>query len=335
MDGGDGPTQAPVPTIDLAAPDAEVAAQICTACREVGFFALVGHGISRGQRDAVFAASARFFALPREEKMALHTSTNSHNRGWTPMGEQTFRRDKQTQGDTKEGFYIGRDISDSHPLAGTPLHGPNIWPREELLPGWRATMEAYFQVAGNLALRLTRLLALSLGLPAHALDDKFDQPIQVLRLLHYDAVPSALDDSGCGVFACGEHTDWGVLTLLLTDENPGLQILLKSGEWVDIAPQPDALIVNLGDMLERWTNGIYRSTPHRVLNVNGDERYSVPFFLEPNFHAVIECLPPCREEKGGEVPEKFAPATCGELLVAKHAATHADYIPKHPAAPRS
>jgi isopenicillin N synthase-like dioxygenase len=312
-----------IPTIDLAQSDDAIVPQIRAACRDVGFFKLVGHGISHAERAELYAASAQFFALPLAEKRKVHTSTNTYNRGWTPLGEQIFQPDKQTQGDTKEGFYMGREIDSTHTLAGTPLHGPNVWPSDEALPGFRRTMEGYFAHVAGIAMRLVRLLAMSLGLQPGALDDKFQEPIQVLRLLHYSDQLSAVDDKGEGVFACGEHTDWGVLTLLSTDETPGLQIRLKDGEWLTVTPQPDALIVNIGDQLERWTNGLYRSTPHRVLNTSGQERYSVPFFLEPSFHAVIECLPTCLQETGGVA--LFPPTTCGEWLLAKHKGTHAEF----------
>jgi isopenicillin N synthase-like dioxygenase len=314
----------PIPTIDLSCTqDDEIAVQLRAACRDVGFFMLVGHGCKEELRRAVYSASAQFFALPTHVKQTVHTSTNTYNRGWTPLGEQTLCPEKQTVGDTKEGFYIGRDIGPDHPLSGTPLHGPNVWPSEDMTPGFRQTMESYLAHMSSVAHRLVRLLALSLDMRADALADKFDEAIVVLRLLHYSEQRSRVDEAGKGVFACGEHTDWGVLTLLSTDDNPGLQIQLKSGEWVDVPPRPDALIVNLGDMLQRWTNGIYRSTPHRVLNVTGRERYSIPFFLEPNFHARIECFPACRMERGGA--ELFPPDTCGNLLLAKHRATHKDF----------
>jgi len=144
-----------------------------------------------------------------------------------------------------------------------------------------------------------------------------------LRLLHYSEIKSSVDEEGKGVYACGEHTDYGMITLLSTDENPGLQIKLKDGQWIDIPPRKDAFIVNLGDMLERWTNGIYRSTPHRVMNRTGAERLSVPFFFEPNFDCRVECLKCCLGD--GEQP-KFPPTSSGQHLLDKYRSTHADFI---------
>lgn len=201
--------------------------------------------------------------------------------------------------------------------AALPLHGPNQWPPEALLPGFRPAVETYFAALTALGHRLLRLLALSLGLAPGFFEPAFAAPMLALRPLHYTAEVSA---PGEGVFGAGAHTDYGCLTLLATDGVPGLQAHLH-GRWQDVPPLRGAFIVNLGDMLERWTNGRYRSTLHRVVNTSGRERYSIAFFFEPGFNTVVECLPCCCVDK----PAQYPPTTAGEHLLAKYAQTHAGY----------
>eukprot|EP00882_Tetradesmus_deserticola_P026949 GHRQ01029774.1.p1 GENE.GHRQ01029774.1~~GHRQ01029774.1.p1 ORF type:complete len:192 (+),score=75.26 GHRQ01029774.1:466-1041(+) len=167
-------------------------------------------------------------------------------------------------------------------------------------------------------MRLLRLLALSLALPADYFAPHFTHPMVALRPLHYTAEVSA---PASGVFGAGAHSDYGMLTLLATDEVPGLQVHLD-GSWQAVQPLAGAFIVNLGDMLERWTNGLFKSTLHRVINTTGQERYSIPFFFEPNFTTRVECLPCCVTE---ERPPAYPPTTAGEHLLAKYAQTHAGY----------
>jgi isopenicillin N synthase-like dioxygenase len=146
----------------------------------------------------------------------------------------------------------------------------------------------------------------------------FTDPTTMIRLLHYSNEPSIPEE---GIFACGSHSDYGMITLLLTDDNPGLQVKL-SDSWIDVPPQIGAFVVNVGDMFERWTNGKFRSTVHRVIQpVRGKERYSVPFFFEPDFDAVVECLEVCRGEDG----PKYPPITAGRHLLNMYEKTHADF----------
>lgn len=187
-------------------------------------------------------------------------------------------------------------------------------------------MQAYFKSVHELGLRMLRILALSLHLEATHFDSFFSQPMEALRLLHYSEETSNL--SG-GVMGCGAHSDYGLLTFLLTDSVPGLEVRKRQKEgqeeeqdvWLRVAPPKlGNYIVNLGDMLERWTNDTYRSTVHRVVNRTGQERYSIPFFFEPNFDTVVACLPSFVTD---DTPAKYEPTTSGEHLLAKYAATHA------------
>jgi len=175
----------------------------------------------------------------------------------------------------------------------------------------------YIKKVTDVGFRMLELLALSLGLERRWFHDKFSHPMIALRPLHYSAEVSRLDN---GVMAAGAHTDYGMITLLLLDDQPGLQICHK-GEWLDVPPRSCCFVVNLGDMLERWTNGMYKSTLHRVLNLTGQERYSLPFFFEPNFDAVVECILPCCQGQAAQFP----PTTSGAYLLGRYKATHANF----------
>eukprot|EP00899_Mesostigma_viride_P014331 jgi/Mesvir1/2289/Mv19327-RA.1 len=283
-----------IPVINLEAGDTGLLRKVC---KEHGFFYLDGHGVPLTLMDAVLAASRKLFDLPKEDKFGLLADAN--NRGYTPMEEETLDPLNQRKGDTKEGYYIGKEVPAGSPAASKPLHGPNKWPPPELLPGWRETMEEYLAAVRSVAMRLTLWLGDALGLPSNffGAEGFFDDPMVFLRLLHYSDERSAPED---GVLGAGAHSDYGMLTLLLTDDIPGLQIYMgprddaqyKQG-WIDVPPRRGLFVVNLGDMLERWSNGIFKSTLHRVVNISGRERYSIPFFFEPNFEAVVECLPTC------------------------------------------
>ncbi|KAG2449269.1 hypothetical protein HYH02_005426 [Chlamydomonas schloesseri] len=328
-----------VPIIDMSAPEDVAAAAVRAAAAGSGFFYVTGHGVSQDLVDEAFTQQRALFGLPLEAKMALLQDDN--NRGYTPFREETLDPARQKHGDTKEGFYFGREVAADSPEASKPLHGPNQWPDPVLLPEYRRVTWRYYTELNGLGMRLLRLLALSLGLPADHFTPMFSQPLVTLRPLHYAAEVS---DPGAGVFGAGAHTDYGMLTILATDDVPGLQIWLpdgsgcggadqgqgqggaqggaQGGRWHDVAPVSGAFIINLGDMLERWTNGLYRSTLHRVINTTGRERYSIAFFFEPNFDTVVEVLPACT---GPGNPPRYPPTTSGEHLLAKYAQTHAGY----------
>ncbi|WIA38103.1 hypothetical protein OEZ86_001465 [Tetradesmus obliquus] len=305
-----------IPLVDLSRDEAAAAQQVYAACSGPGFFYAANHGIPQELLSELFKQMRAAFALPEQDKMAMLADEN--NRGYTPYAEETLDPAKQTRGDTKEGFYFGREVPADSEEGQLPLHGPNQWPPEQLLPGFRQTVTAYCDAATGLGMRLLRLLALSLGLPGGYFAPYFTHPMVALRPLHYTAEVSS---PGEGVFGAGAHSDYGMLTLLATDEVPGLQVHLN-GSWQDVQPLPGAFIVNLGDMLERWSNGIFKSTLHRVINTTGQERYSIPFFFEPNFTAKVECLPCCVTE---ERPAAYPPTTAGEHLLAMYAQTHVGY----------
>jgi isopenicillin N synthase-like dioxygenase len=264
-----------------------IARDVGAACRDVGFFYIVNHGVPAETMAAAFAQSALFFALPIAEKRALAIDKIGGNRGYSGLMHEAL--DPTKAADMKETFNIGLDLQadDAEIIAGTPFRSLNAWPT---LPDFRATMLTYFAQCAALGGRLHRAFAADLGLKTDFFDNKFDRPMATLRLLHYPPMPA---DAVAGQLGAGEHTDYGNLTLLATDSVGGLQVKTRAGQWIEAPVMPGAFIVNIGDCLMRWTNDIYVSTPHRVVNHSGRERYSIAFFFDPNPEALVEAIPSC------------------------------------------
>jgi isopenicillin N synthase-like dioxygenase len=293
---------------DLAGPAPEAVAALGAACRGVGFFLSVGHGIAPELSAAAFAAARAFFARPMAEKEALSIRRSPHNRGYVSLGEE--RLDAAAPADRKEAFNIGLDLPPDHPevLAGRPFRGVNLWPE---LPGWRATMLAYFEACWAAGRRLHRGFAADLGLAPDWFESRLDAPIATLRLLRYPG--------GAGAAGAGAHTDYGNVTLLATDGVPGLEIRTRDGEWIAAPAASGALVCNIGDCLMRWTNGVYASTPHRVVAPPA-ERISIAFFLDPNPEALVVALPSC---VGPDRPPRWPPVTGADYLRERLDATYA------------
>ncbi|CAM9249777.1 unnamed protein product [Laminaria digitata] len=302
------------PVVDME--DLSAPAVIVKACKEFGFFYLENHGIPEEVMEQVFQASKAFFSLGQDDKMSVKADKN--NRGYTPMHEEVLDPENQTKGDTKEGYYVFREIAADSEDAATPLSGPNQWPSEHLVPGWKATMQDYFTRMHALGIRLSGVLSSGLGLDPSFFEGCFSKPMSALRLLHYS---SEVSDPEKGVLGTGAHSDYGMMTMLATDDVPGLQVKLH-GEWCDVPPRPGAFICNLGDMLQRWTNDNLRSTVHRVVNKLGRERYSIPFFFEPSFDTEVVCLPQFCSEGS---PAKYPPVTSGMYLLGRYSETHQDF----------
>jgi len=276
-----------LPVIDLAGFEgpafARIAAEIAEACRTVGFFYIFNHGVPETLMRDAFARSAAFFALPPAEKAALSMDRVGGNRGYAALGREAL--DPARGADLKEAFNVGLDLAPDDPelLAGVPFRTLNAWPKD---PAFRTTMLAYFEACCGLSNSLHRAFAQDLGLPLDHFRDKLDRPMATLRILHYPA--TATEEIGAG-----EHTDWGNITLLATDDVGGLEVRTRAGDWIAAPPMPGAFVVNIGDCLMRWTNDIYVSTPHRVINRSGRERYSIAFFFDPNPEALVEAIPSC------------------------------------------
>ena len=266
------------------------AAGIADACEDDGFFQVVGHGVSaRTIATLAFQASA-FFALPAPEKARIGMDRGGVAwRGWFPVGgELTSGRP-----DDKEGIYFGEDLplDDPRVSAGLPLHGANLWP--PTVPGLRPAVEAYMTSCARAAGALMEGISLALGLEAdHFARAYLAHPTLLFRIFRYPPT----SPGGWGV---GEHTDYGLLTLLAQDDVGGLEVKARAG-WVAAPPIPGALVCNIGDMLERLTGGRFVSTPHRVVNRAGRERLSFPFFYDPDFAALMTPAPAaaCRRDSG-------------------------------------
>jgi isopenicillin N synthase-like dioxygenase len=265
---------------------AATAAQIDAACRSEGFFAIVGHGIPTTLQDRLEAASHRFFARPEGEKAEIAMGkAGSAWRGWFPVeGELTAGVP-----DRKEGIYFGVEHPPDHPrvVAGTPLHGTNQFPEDagEL----RLAVLDWLDAMRPLADAVMRGMALGLGLPATWFERHLtDDPTILFRIFHYPPTESGVEEGRWGV---GEHTDYGLLTLLAQDHLGGLQVRTVGGRWIEVEPTPGVIVCNLGDMLDRLTGGRYRSTPHRVRNTSGRGRLSFPYFFDPSWEATVPTIP--------------------------------------------
>ncbi len=278
-----------------------VGANIRAACLDLGFMYIVGHGISPDLRRSVFDQTAAFFSLPEEDKLAIDMKHSVGNAGYEPMRAQTLEAGAPP--DLKEGLYIGEELSLDHPrvVAGGFNLGPNQWPKN--MPVFRDTMNTYTEEMLELGEILMRGIALSLELAEDFFTDYCTDPLIGLRLLHYPPQPANAhpDEKGCGA-----HTDFGGITMLMQDDLGGLQVMGADNEWIHAPPMENSYIVNLGDMIARWTNDKYRSTLHRVVNFSGKERYSIPFFYSGRLDHEVAALPGCLEP--GETP-RYSPTT--------------------------
>ena len=308
-----------IPIIDIAAlfsgdPAARRACgrAIGDACRDVGFFYAIGHGIDEGLRADVFAIGRRFFDLPTQEKMAVAMAKSPNFRGYLPLdGEVT---DPLVGADPKEGFDIARELpwSDPDVIAAKPLLGPNQWPSRPR--GFREMLTRYYDSLTELGRVLSRGFALALDLPEDFFAASMSRPTAILRLLHYPAQENAkvmLDANG-EPLGCGAHSDYGYLTILAQDDVGGLQVQNRAGRWVDARPVKGAYVCNIGEMMAQWTNDRFAATKHRVLSAPGRERFSIPFFFHPDYDTVLDCLPSCH---GADEPARYAPTTSGKYLL--------------------
>jgi isopenicillin N synthase-like dioxygenase len=282
-------------------------ADLGTAARGPGFFLLAGHGVDETLRAEVFAQADRFFSQPRPEKEKVSILQTPHYRGWAHDGLESLD-ETSGQTDRKESFNIGYDLAPDDPrvAAGEPFRGVNQWPD---LPGFRETMLSYYDAALDLGIRLSRAIALDLGLPEDHFDCAFHEPLAALRVLHYPPATGSAGEIGAGA-----HSDYGVVTLLMTDGEPGLQVKPRGGDWTDVPHVDGAYVVNIGDCLMRWTNDIYVSTPHRVLPPKRQRR-SVAMFVEANPDVVVEALP-------GTGAPKYAPIRAADYLKSRLDATY-------------
>jgi isopenicillin N synthase-like dioxygenase len=301
-----------IPVVDIAplqgddrAAIAAVGQGLLEAAERVGFFYVRNHAVPQALVDRVYALSRRFFALPMEAKQGVRI--DARHRGFLAVGEA--RMYDKARIDLKESFIWGPELGPDDPdvAAGKPLMGPNQWPAA--LPELAPMLMAYSAAVMDCGRSLLRGFAVSLGLDPDFFRDRFVKPLARCSLIYYPQQPP---DTGTEQFGVAPHTDYGGLTLLSQDDTGGLQVRARSGEWVTAPPIAGSFVVNVGDLMARWTNDRFLSTPHRVINSSGRARYSVGVFFDPAFDTVIdprELRPPG--------PALYPPVTCGEYIVSR------------------
>ncbi|KAL5426216.1 hypothetical protein PMIN04_002112 [Paraphaeosphaeria minitans] len=325
-----------IPVIDLTPSFSEsledrksVAAQIREACTTSGFFYVTHHGIPSSILQSILQQAERFFKLPLASKQDLHIKTSKYGYGWEPSEYTSLAGDLESKEGFNFGYEEGLDKSGGdgkyRNLDGSDDKA-NIWPKEEELPGFYEHVGEYYGAVLNLSRHMFRLFALSLDLPEDHFDAMFTHPGGIARLLYYPppkhpqltVSESVQEKEHIGL---GAHSDYECFTLLLSSTTPGLEILRPSGHWHIATHIADAFIVNVADFMMRWTNGVYKSTVHRVVNRSRRIRYSVPFFFSVNYEQVIETLPTCLDE--GEKP-RYPPIGAGEYILERLNATTKD-----------
>jgi isopenicillin N synthase-like dioxygenase len=323
-----------IPVVDLTGDRAAVARQIDTACRRVGFFQIVGHGLDPGVEQRAWNAAHEFFALALDDKLAVRIPPGDAY-GYGPFQVERLAASlgEATPPDLKETFSIGPF---EQPPAGLDdptaafVYSPNRWPAA--LPAMEAAMHAHYVASAELVARVMSLMATGLGLADDWFEPYIDHHTSALRALHYpDLAGQAVAP---GQLRAGAHSDYGTLTLLRQDDAPGgLQLRGTDGEWHDVVPVAGAYVVNVGDALARWTNDRWRSTLHRVVVPPADagrdcERFSMAFFHNANWDAVIECVPTCASP---DEPARYAPVTAGRHLMDKFRSTQSGSYAAGPA----
>jgi len=321
---------ASLPIIDLStAKDGPEACQVIaerlrTAASEVGFFYLVNHSVPSDLTARAYDHLRRFFDLHMDEKMRVHTSKSEGVRGYVGFYEQgnygldlTDKRESApaTQKmDAKELFCLGHALPRDHPNYHGILFAENFWPEHD--PDFKSTLDAYYKETEILAKQLYSLFALGLGLPADYFDSHIQEsPMNSTNCLHYPPLPPDAPPDQMGI---GEHTDYECFTLLSTDSTPGLQIMASDGSWFDVPPMPEGFVVNIGDMMARWSNDLFRSTVHRAQNRTNQHRYAIASFKACNFTTILRSLVPGTE--------KYAPICAGEHMLARVAGANAPTV---------
>ena len=305
-----------IPILDIsragdgtAARDA-LAATLSQMLSEVGFLYVRGHDVPADSIAALRAQSQAFHALPLDEKLKLKLDRNF--RGYIPINTSTVKTSSVatvTKPNQSESLMLMHEVAADDPraLAGEPLQGPNQWPDPVLLPEFRTVAETYVSQMTRLGMVMLDLIARALGADRATLARPFERPTTFLRLLHYP--PQRAEE---GLFGSAPHTDYGFITLLAQDDVGGLEVRNKAGEWIAAPPIPDTFVMNVGDILARWSNDRFASTPHRVINRSGRERYSQPFFFDPDMRTEIVPFPSC--VPAGQAP-KFPPVLWQDYLM--------------------
>lgn len=306
-----------VPVIDVSglysadkAERMKVAAEIGKACDEIGFFYAINHHVPVEVIDGARDKAAEFFAQPVAERLKIKADRN--NRGYREMGDTVH---KSGQVFARDSFDLGFPMTEDDPevKAGTPLYAPNKWPD---LPGFETALSTYYQGCYEVGMKILEGFALYLDQEETFFSRHFDRPVADMVINHYYGHATSKNLGGTEL-ASGAHTDHGIVTILWQDNTGGLEVMGKDGEWIAAAPIPGSFVINIGELMKRWTNGRFKATIHRVMHRKDNARFSMPLFCNPNFHTTVDP----RQLGVSDEEAKFPPVQSGDFLVSRFQST--------------
>ena len=312
-----------IPVVDIAglfssrlADRRAVAARISEVCRTVGFMYIGNHRVPERLIEGIYREADAFFALPLEEKLRWSINKIKRHRGYVGYGDIAADPHHEGGVDLQEAYEVSLELPADDPdyLAGNIMYGPNVWPDQPA--GFHRAVYDYYEAVLGLGAYLYRGFALALDMPEDYFADKVDKPVAQLRVVYYPPVEGPVDPRNIGV---GAHTDYECFTIL-HQQAPGLQVRNRAGDWVEAPPIPGTFVVNIGDMMERWTNDLYASTVHRVINTSGRKRFALPLFFGANYDTVVNCLETCQ---GPDNPPRYPPTRAGDWTVDNISAVYA------------
>jgi|TARA_B100000745_G_scaffold123624_1_gene80301 isopenicillin N synthase-like dioxygenase len=295
----------------------KTAKEIENACKNIGFFYVKNHQIPQNHLDAVILVMQEFFNLPEEEKMKIHIGNSDVFRGYTPLGKELTN----AKYDWHECVDFGLDLEPNHPevIAGNQLLGPNQWPENQ--PNFRKALERHWDLMILLGRRITEGLAMSLGFDKKKFARFMNKSHSFMRISNYPPYGKDQEENvGDGI---GAHIDYGFLTILLQDNIGGLEVKNADNEWVSAPMIPGTFLINIGHMIQRWTNDYYKATVHRVIPPKHETRCSLPFFFEPNFDAIVVPLDTFCSKNN---PPRYKPFHFGNYLESKFTTSYSDTV---------
>jgi len=305
---------ASIPVVDIsalygddAAAKKAVAARIGAACDDIGFFYVVNHNVPVETIDNAVALADKFFKSPESERLKVKSDKN--NRGYREVGDVVHRNGKPS---ARDNFDIGFPVSEDDPevLAGTPLYAPNKWPD---LPGFREALETYYGETYKLGMKILEGFALYLGKDEGFFTRHFTKPVADMVINHYWGTAGLhISDQ-----ASGPHTDHGIVTILWQDSLGGLEVMGKDGDWISVTPLRGSYVINIGELMKRWTNGRFKATVHRVVHLQDESRYSMPLFCNPDFRTVVDP----RDLGVSDADAQYPPVMSGDFLLSRFKAT--------------
>jgi isopenicillin N synthase-like dioxygenase len=305
---------ASIPVVDIgalygndSAAKKAVAARIGAACDDLGFFYVVNHNVPVETINHAVAMADRFFKQPESERLKVKSDKN--NRGYREVGDVVHRNGKPS---ARDNFDIGFPVTADDPevKAGTPLYAPNVWPD---LPGFREALEGYYGETYKLGMKILEGFALYLGKQEDFFTRHFTKPVADMVINHYWGTAGLhISDQ-----ASGPHTDHGIVTILWQDALGGLEVMGKDGNWISVTPLRGSYVINIGELMKRWTNGRFKATVHRVVHLQDKSRYSMPLFCNPNFRTIVDP----RDLGVSDADAQYPPVMSGDFLLSRFKAT--------------